>query len=245
MLATVMNALCLQAALEARDVPCRVQTAIEMREVAEPYIRRRAVSHLEARRVVIFGAGTGNPFFTTDTAAALRAAEVNAEVFLKATKVRVGGGRGRRGGQAARAGAALRCWLGPACARLTQRLPTSTRLHTTAPPARSLHTHHPPPTTRTHPPPTQVDGVYDSDPVKNPEARRYERLSYRQVALDGLQVRAAAPGWLAGCQAPLPAARCRRPAAPRLGPGPSACPAARLPGSAPPPERCAPPRPAL
>jgi uridylate kinase len=90
MLATVMNALCLQAALEARDVPCRVQTAIEMREVAEPYIRRRAVTHLENRRVVIFGAGTGNPFFTTDTAAALRAAEVNAEVFLKATKV---GGR--------------------------------------------------------------------------------------------------------------------------------------------------------
>ncbi|KAF8072628.1 pyrH [Scenedesmus sp. PABB004] len=87
MLATVMNALCLQAALENLGVTSRVQTAIEMREVAEPYIRRRAIRHLENGHVVIFGGGTGNPYFTTDTAAALRAAEVQAEVLLKATKV--------------------------------------------------------------------------------------------------------------------------------------------------------------
>ena len=76
-----------QSALERLGVPTRVQTAIEMREIAEPYIRRRAIRHLERGRVVIFGAGTGNPFFTTDTAAALRAAEIDAEAFLKATKV--------------------------------------------------------------------------------------------------------------------------------------------------------------
>lgn len=108
--------------MEKIGVTTRVQTAIEMREVAEPYIRRRAIRHLENGHVVIFGAGTGNPYFTTDTAAALRAAEVNAEVFLKATK---------------------------------------------------------------------VDGVYDCDPMKHPErAKRYHKLSYRQVALEGLQVRA-------------------------------------------------------
>lgn len=84
-----------QSALEGLGVETRVQTAIEMRQVAEPYIRSRAIAHLQAGRVVIFGAGTGNPFFTTDTAAALRAAEVNAEVFLKATKVQ-GGCRGGR-----------------------------------------------------------------------------------------------------------------------------------------------------
>ena len=123
MLATVMNALCLQAALEKVGVPTRVQTAIEMKEVAEPYIRRRAIRQLEAGHVVIFGAGTGNPYFTTDTAAALRAAEVNAEVFLKATK---------------------------------------------------------------------VDGVYSADPVKHPDAVRYEVLSYRRVALEGLAVMDAA-----------------------------------------------------
>ena len=87
MLATVMNALSLQAALEGLGVPTRVQTSIAMSEVAEPYIRRKAVRHLEKGRVVIFGGGTGNPFFTTDTAAALRAAEVDAEVMLKATNV--------------------------------------------------------------------------------------------------------------------------------------------------------------
>jgi len=87
MLATVMNALCLQAALESLGVQARVQSAIEMREVAEPYIRRRAVRHLERGRVVVFAAGTGSPFFSTDTAAALRAAEVGAQVVLKATKV--------------------------------------------------------------------------------------------------------------------------------------------------------------
>lgn len=87
MLATVINSLAIQAALEARGVPTRVLSAIEMRPVAEPYIRRRAVRHLEKGRIVIFGAGTGNPFFTTDTAAALRANEMGAEVLLKATKV--------------------------------------------------------------------------------------------------------------------------------------------------------------
>lgn len=87
MLATVINALALQDALERRDVVTRVQTAIEIREVAESYIRRRAIRHLERGRVVIFGAGTGNPFFTTDSAAALRASEVKAELLLKATKV--------------------------------------------------------------------------------------------------------------------------------------------------------------
>ncbi|PNH03417.1 Uridylate kinase [Tetrabaena socialis] len=119
MLATVMNALLLQGALESMGVATRVQTAIEMREVAEPYIRRRAIRHLEERRVVIFGAGTGNPFFTTDTAAALRAAEMQADVFMKATK---------------------------------------------------------------------VDGVYDCDPKKFGHAKKYERLSYRQVSYDNLQV---------------------------------------------------------
>ena len=86
MLATAINALALQDALEKLEVETRVQTAIEMKEVAEPYIRRRAVRHLEKGRVVIFGAGTGNPYFSTDTAAALRAAEIEADVVLKATK---------------------------------------------------------------------------------------------------------------------------------------------------------------
>jgi uridylate kinase len=87
MLATVMNSLALQDALEKNGVATRVQSAIEMQEIAEPYIRRRAVRHLEKGRVVIFGAGTGNPFFTTDTAASLRAMEIGAGVILKATKV--------------------------------------------------------------------------------------------------------------------------------------------------------------
>jgi len=87
MLATVINALALQDALEQRGVPTRVQTAIEMRAIAEPYIRRRAIRHLEKGRVVIFAAGTGNPFFSTDTAASLRAAEIDAEVILLAKKV--------------------------------------------------------------------------------------------------------------------------------------------------------------
>ncbi len=87
MLATVINALALQNALEKRGVFTRVQSAIEMKEVAEPYIRRRAIRHLEKGRVVIFAAGTGNPYFSTDTAAALRAIEIGAEVILKASKV--------------------------------------------------------------------------------------------------------------------------------------------------------------
>ena len=87
MIATVMNAMTLQDALEQMDIPTRVLTAIAMQEVAEPYIRRRAIRHLEKGRVVIFGAGSGNPFFTTDTTAALRAAEIDAEVVFKATKV--------------------------------------------------------------------------------------------------------------------------------------------------------------
>jgi uridylate kinase len=87
MLATVMNAMALMDALERMKVFTRVQSAIEMRAVAEPYIRRRAIRHLEKERVVIFGAGTGNPFFSTDTAAALRAVEIDADVLIKATKV--------------------------------------------------------------------------------------------------------------------------------------------------------------
>lgn len=87
MIATVMNAMTLQDALEQIEVPTRVQTAISMQEVAEPYIRRRAMRHLEKGRVVVFGAGSGNPFFTTDTTAALRAAEIDADIIMKATKV--------------------------------------------------------------------------------------------------------------------------------------------------------------
>lgn len=116
MLATVMNALALQDALERTGVATRVQTAIEMRAVAEPYIRLRAIRHMEKGRVVIIGAGTGNPYFTTDTAAALRAMEINAEVLVKATK---------------------------------------------------------------------VDAVYDDDPLINPNARKFEHLSY----IDALNLR--------------------------------------------------------
>ncbi len=119
MIATIMNAMTLQDALERMDVPTRVQTAISMQEVAEPYIRRRAIRHLEKGRVVIFGAGSGNPFFTTDTTAALRAAEINAEVLFKAT---------------------------------------------------------------------QVDGVYDADPKTNPNARRYNSLTYSHVLTNDLKV---------------------------------------------------------
>ena len=87
MLATVLNSLALQEAMERAGVPTRVQSALEIREIAEPYIRRRAVRHIEKRRVVIFAAGTGNPFFTTDTAAGLRAIEIGASVIMKATRV--------------------------------------------------------------------------------------------------------------------------------------------------------------
>lgn len=87
MLATVINSLALQSALERAGIPTRVQTAIEMKEVAEPFIQRRAIRHLEKGRVVIFAAGTGNPYFTTDTAATLRAVEIKADIILKATKV--------------------------------------------------------------------------------------------------------------------------------------------------------------
>ena len=87
MLATVMNGLSLQSSLEKNGVPTRVQSAISMSQIAEPYIRRRAIRHLEKNRIVIFAAGTGNPYFTTDTAASLRALEINAEIILKATKV--------------------------------------------------------------------------------------------------------------------------------------------------------------
>lgn len=119
MIATVMNAMTLQDALERMEIPTRVQTAIAMQEVAEPYIRRRAIRHLEKGRVVIFGAGSGNPFFTTDTTAALRAAEIDAEVIFKATK---------------------------------------------------------------------VDGIYDSDPKINPNARRYQSLTYGHVLTQDLRV---------------------------------------------------------
>lgn len=119
MLATVMNAIYLQATMESIGIPTRVQTAFRMSEVAEPYIRRRAIRHLEKGRVVIFAAGTGNPFFTTDTAAALRCAEINAEVVLKATN---------------------------------------------------------------------VDGVYEDDPRKNPNARFLDTLSYHDVTSRDLSV---------------------------------------------------------
>lgn len=119
MIATVMNAITLQDALEQIGVPTRVQTAIAMQEVAEPYIRRKAIRHLELNRVVIFGAGSGNPFFTTDTTAALRAAEIDAEVIFKATK---------------------------------------------------------------------VDGIYDCDPAVNPDARRYNTLTYGYVLTHDLRV---------------------------------------------------------
>jgi uridylate kinase len=119
MLATVINALALQDALEQQGVDTRVVTAIEMRAVAEPFIRRRAIRHLEKGRVVVLGAGTGNPFFSTDTAAALRAMELKAEVILKATK---------------------------------------------------------------------VDGIYDADPMLEPTATRFDRISYLQVLEQGLKV---------------------------------------------------------
>lgn len=119
MLATVMNAIFLQATMESIGIPTRVQTAFRMSEVAEPYIRRRAIRHLEKGRVVVFAAGTGNPFFTTDTAAALRCAEINAEVLLKATN---------------------------------------------------------------------VDGVYDDDPRRNPNARLLDSLSYQDVTSKELYV---------------------------------------------------------
>ncbi len=119
MLATCMNALALQDAFEHAGMECRVMSAIEMRQVAEPYIRRRAIRHLEKGRVVIFAAGTGNPYFTTDTTAALRACEIGAECLMKATK---------------------------------------------------------------------VDGIYDSDPRKNPDAKRFSHVTYKQVIAEDLQV---------------------------------------------------------
>jgi uridylate kinase len=119
MLGTMMNALALMDALERQEVVTRVMSAIEMRAIAEPYIRRRAIRHLEKGRVVIFGAGTGNPFFSTDTAAALRATEIEADVVIKATK---------------------------------------------------------------------VDGVYDSDPKKNPNAVKFSHLSYIEVLNRRLEV---------------------------------------------------------
>ena len=119
MLATEINALALQDALEKQGLEIRVMTAIEMKEIAEPYIRRRAIRHLEKGRVVIFAAGTGNPYFSTDTAAALRSAEIEADVILMAKK---------------------------------------------------------------------VDGVYDSDPLKNPDAKKYDYLQYIDVLNQGLGV---------------------------------------------------------
>jgi len=119
MLATVVNALAMQDALERKGVFCRVMSALKINQVCEDYIRRRAVRHLEKGRVVIFAAGTGNPFFTTDSAASLRGIEINADLLLKATK---------------------------------------------------------------------VDGVYDSDPVKNPDAKRYDELGYDEVLSQKLAV---------------------------------------------------------
>lgn len=119
MLATMINSMALQAALESKGIQSRLQSAIEMKEIAEPYVRRRAVRHLEKGRVVIFGAGTGNPYFTTDSAASLRAIEINAEVILKGTR---------------------------------------------------------------------VDGVYTSDPEKDPNATKYDMISFDDVYGNGLKV---------------------------------------------------------
>jgi len=119
MLATVINGMALQAALEKIGVKTRLQSAIKMEQVAEPYIRRRAMRHLEKGRVVIFGAGTGNPYFTTDTAGSLRAIEINADVILKGTR---------------------------------------------------------------------VDGIYNADPEKDKEAKRYEKLTFNEVISQGLKV---------------------------------------------------------
>jgi uridylate kinase len=119
MLATVINALALQNFLEKYGVPTRVQSAIEMKELTEPYIRRKAIRHLEKGRIVIFAAGTGNPYFTTDTAAALRAMEIGADVILKATK---------------------------------------------------------------------VDGIYSSDPMKDPSAKKYNTVTYIDVLKRGLSI---------------------------------------------------------
>jgi uridylate kinase len=119
MLATVMNAVVLQDALEKVEVHTRVMSAIDIPQLAEPFIRRRAIRHLEKERIVIFAAGTGNPYFTTDSAAALRALEIKADVIMKATK---------------------------------------------------------------------VDGIYDADPMLNPEASRFDRISYLQVLEQGLKV---------------------------------------------------------
>ena len=119
MLATVMNCLALQDAIERYDLSCRVMSALSIHQVCEDYVRRRAIRHLEKGRVVIFGAGTGSPFFTTDSAGSLRAIEINADVLIKATK---------------------------------------------------------------------VDGVYDSDPVKNPDARRFDELTYDDVLQRNLKV---------------------------------------------------------
>ena len=119
MLATMINAMALQAALESKGVQSRLQSAIEMKEIAEPFVRRKAVRHLEKGRVVVFGAGTGNPYFTTDSAAALRAIEINADVILKGTR---------------------------------------------------------------------VDGIYTEDPEKNPDATKYDVISFDDVYRKGLQV---------------------------------------------------------
>jgi uridylate kinase len=119
MLATMINSMALQAALESKGVQTRLQSAIEMKEISEPFVRRKAVRHLEKGRVVIFGAGTGNPYFTTDSAASLRAIEINAEVILKGTR---------------------------------------------------------------------VDGIYSEDPEKNPEARKFDEISFDDVYGKGLKV---------------------------------------------------------
>ncbi len=119
MLATVINSMALQSALEAEGIDTRLQSAIELKQIAEPFIRRRAIRHLEKGRVVIFGGGTGNPFFTTDSAASLRAIEIDADVILKGTR---------------------------------------------------------------------VDGIYDADPEKHPDAKRFETISFDEVFSRGLQV---------------------------------------------------------
>jgi uridylate kinase len=148
-----------QSALDQLGVETRVQTAIDMQKVAEPYIRRRAIRHLERGRVVIFGAGTGNPFFTTDTAAALRAAEIDAHVFLKATKVCFA--------------ASFALVLNTKLAWCNGAMQSRVWWHQSGNP----HCSH-----------VQVDGVYDRDPMKYPEAKLHRALSYADVRAHNLAV---------------------------------------------------------
>ncbi len=166
MLATCMNALALQDAFERHDIPTRVMSAIEMRQVSEPYIRRRAIHHLEKGYVVIFAAGTGNPYFTTDTTAALRACEINAECLMKATN--------RRAIHHLEKGYVVIFAAGTGNPYFTTD--TTAALRACEINAECLMKA------------TKVDGIYDADPVTHPEAKRFEKISYLEVLSRELHV---------------------------------------------------------